>query len=116
MERIGGWSARHRKTAVLGWLLLVAAVFVAGQAIGTKNLPSNDAGQSGRAEQTLQRLDFTSPPAESVLIQARKPQPASTPPTRRCGRPCARWSPRCAALPGHGRPTSGRRSAQAAPG
>ena len=30
VERIAGWSARHRKTAVLGWLVLVAAVFMAG--------------------------------------------------------------------------------------
>ena len=30
-ERIAGWSARHRKTAVFGWLLLVAVVFVVGQ-------------------------------------------------------------------------------------
>jgi RND superfamily putative drug exporter len=73
VERIAGWSARHRKTAVLGWLVLVAAVFVAGQAIGTKNLPSYDAGASGRAERVLQRAGFTSPPAESVLIQARRP-------------------------------------------
>ena len=28
VERIAGWSARHRKTAVLGWFLLVVAVFV----------------------------------------------------------------------------------------
>ena len=58
---------------MLGWLLLVAAVFVAGQVIGTKSLPSNDAGRAGRAEQALERLGFTSPPAESVLIQARNP-------------------------------------------
>ena len=38
-ERVAGWSARHRKTAVLGWLLLVALVFMAGQAMGSKNLP-----------------------------------------------------------------------------
>ena len=73
VERIAGWSARHRKTAVLGWLLLVAAVFVAGQQIGTKNLPSYDPGASGRAERVLQRVGFTTPPAESVLIQARRP-------------------------------------------
>ena len=73
VERIAGWSARHRKTAVLGWLALVAVVFVAGQMIGTKNLPSYDSGPSGRAERVLQRAGFTSPPAESVLIQARKP-------------------------------------------
>jgi putative drug exporter of the RND superfamily len=72
-ERIAWWSARHRKIAVLGWLLLVAAVFAAGQIIGTKNLPEYDAGASGRAEHVLQRAGFTSPPAESVLIQARRP-------------------------------------------
>src|SRR5207244_1532679 len=81
VERIAGWCARHRKTAVLGWLALVAVVFVAGQMIGTKNLTSYDAGASGRAEHVLQRAGFTSPPAESVLIQARRAgvtYPAST--------------------------------------
>ncbi len=72
VERIAGWSARHRKTAVLGWLALVAVVFVGGQMIGTKNLPSYDAGRSGSAERVLDRIGFTSPPAESVLIQARR--------------------------------------------
>ena len=46
-ERVAGWSARHRKTAVFGWLLLVAALFLAGQALGTKDLPQYDPGQSG---------------------------------------------------------------------
>jgi RND superfamily putative drug exporter len=74
VERIAGWSARHRKTAVLGWLVLVAAVFVAGQVVGTRNLPEYDAGASGRAERVLQHAGFTSPPAESVLIQAKDPR------------------------------------------
>ncbi len=81
VERVAGWSARHRKTAVLGWLALVAAVFVAGQVLGTKDLPSYDPGQSGHAERVLDRIGFTSPPAESVLIQARRrgvTYPAST--------------------------------------
>ena len=45
------WSppVRHRKTAVSGWLLLVAAVFPAGQVIGSKQLPQYDAGQAGQA-------------------------------------------------------------------
>ena len=73
VERIAGWSARHRKTAVLGWLALVAVVFVGGQMIGTKDLPAYDPGQSGRAERVLDRLGFTIPPAESVLIQAKRP-------------------------------------------
>jgi putative drug exporter of the RND superfamily len=73
VERIAGWSVRHRKTAVLGWLALVAAAFAVGQLLGTPNLPQNDPGQSGRAEHTLQQLRVTTPPAERVLIQARVP-------------------------------------------
>ena len=61
VERIAGWSARHRKTAVFGWLALVAVVFVAGQALGTKSLPGYDAGQSGQAEQALHRLGVSRP-------------------------------------------------------
>jgi RND superfamily putative drug exporter len=71
IERIAGWSTRHRKTAVFGWLALVAVVFMAGQALGTKSLPGYDAGQSGRAEQVLHRLGVSSPANEDVLIQAR---------------------------------------------
>ena len=74
VERIAGWSARHRKTAVLGWLFLVAAVFVGGQMLPAKNVQNYDAGQSGQAERTLNRLNVpSSPPAENVLIQARAP-------------------------------------------
>jgi hypothetical protein len=73
VERIAGWSARHRKTAVLGWLVLVAAVFVGGQMLPASNVPSYDVGQSGQGEQVLHRLNVISPPAESVLIQARDP-------------------------------------------
>ncbi len=36
MERIAGWSARHRKTALFGWLLLVAGAVVIGNMLGTK--------------------------------------------------------------------------------
>ena len=73
VERNAGWSATHRKTAVIGWLLLVAAVFAGGRMIPSTNVPSYDAGQSGQAEQTLNRLNVASPPAESVLIQSRSP-------------------------------------------
>ena len=71
-ERVAGWSARHRKTAVFGWLLLVAAIFIVGQALGSRNLPQYDAGQSGQAERVLHQVapaqyDMY---AETVLIQA----------------------------------------------
>jgi putative drug exporter of the RND superfamily len=72
VERIAGWSARHRKTAVFGWLALVAVIFVAGQSISAKNVTQYDPGQSGVAEHALARLDDNGPPpAEDVLIQAR---------------------------------------------
>jgi RND superfamily putative drug exporter len=73
VERIAGWSVRHRKTAVFGWLALVAVVFLGGQALGAKSQPAYDAGQSGQAEQTLHRLGVVVPAVENVLIQARAP-------------------------------------------
>ena len=73
VERIAGWSTRHRKTAVFGWLALVAALFMAGQAAGTKNMPSYDPGQAGRAERALHQVapDYYGSAAELVLIRAR---------------------------------------------
>ena len=71
-ERVAGWSARHRKTAVFGWLLLVAAIFIGGQVLGARSLPQYDAGQSGQAERTLNQVapaQYNSY-AENVLIQA----------------------------------------------
>jgi RND superfamily putative drug exporter len=74
-ERVAGWSARHRKTAVFGWLLLVAGIFMAAQAIGSANLPQYDPGQSGQAERVLDRAAPGQVNAypESVLIQAKPP-------------------------------------------
>jgi putative drug exporter of the RND superfamily len=83
VERIAGWSARHRKTAVFGWFLLVIAVFVGGHMIPATNVQSYDAGQSGQAEQTLNRLNVTFPPAESVLIQSRDGHTYATDPELR---------------------------------
>jgi RND superfamily putative drug exporter len=73
VERVAGWSARHRKTAVFGWLALVAIVIVAGQALGGKSMTAYDAGQSGQAERALHRLGVVAPAVEDVLIQARAP-------------------------------------------
>src|SRR5215469_9429407 len=73
VERIAGWSARHRKTAAGGWLVLVAAVFVGGSMITSTKVQQYDAGQSGQAERALNRLNVKFPPAENVLIQARSP-------------------------------------------
>jgi putative drug exporter of the RND superfamily len=72
VERIAGWSATHGKTALFGWLGLVAIVFVTGQLMSASTVPSNDPGQSGVAERALERLGYNGPPpAETVLIQAK---------------------------------------------
>jgi RND superfamily putative drug exporter len=59
---------------VLGWLGFVAAAFIAGQSVGSTSVPQYDPGQAGQAEQTLHNLKVVSPPAESVLIEARSAQ------------------------------------------
>ena len=71
VERVAGWSARHRKTAVFGWLLLVVVAVAVGHQLGTSNVNSYDPGQAGRAERVLDRPVVQQPDAESVLVQGR---------------------------------------------
>jgi RND superfamily putative drug exporter len=75
VERIACWSARHRISVIAGWLVLAAAALLAGQLLGTQSQPQYDPGQAGQAEQTLHQLGVVSPPAESVLVQARAGSP-----------------------------------------
>src|SRR5215472_8434635 len=73
VERVAGWSARHRLIAVFGWLLLVVAALMIGRQLGTDNLNSYDPGQAGQAERVLARPVVQQPDSESVLIQGRSP-------------------------------------------
>jgi uncharacterized membrane protein YdfJ with MMPL/SSD domain len=70
--RAGRWSARHWKTATLGWFALVAFIFVLGSVVGTKEL--SDAGgmngDSARAERIIDNAGFPDNPSEVVLIQS----------------------------------------------
>jgi uncharacterized membrane protein YdfJ with MMPL/SSD domain len=70
--RAGRWSARHWKTATLGWLVLIALVFVLGSLVGRKEL--SDAGgmngDSARAQQIIESAGFPDNPAEVVLVQS----------------------------------------------
>ena len=74
---MAGWSVRHRKTAVFGWLLLVVAAVVIGQKIGTSNINNYDPGQAGQAERVLNRPVVQQPDSESVLVQGRSGPGAS---------------------------------------
>jgi putative drug exporter of the RND superfamily len=71
VERIACWSVRHRKTAVLGWVLFVTAALVAGHSLGGSSVQQYDPGQAGQAEQMMNELKVVTAPAESVLIAAR---------------------------------------------
>ena len=71
VERVAGWSAIHRKTAVFGWLLLVVVAVAVGHQLGTSSVNSYDPGESGRAERVLDRPVVQQPDAESVLVQGR---------------------------------------------
>ena len=73
VERVAGWSARHRLIAVFGWLLLVVAAFMVGHQLGTQNINSYDPGQAGQAERVLNRPVVQQPDGEIVLVQGRSP-------------------------------------------
>jgi hypothetical protein len=71
--RAGRWSAQHRKTAIIGWLVFVILAFAIGGAIGTKELGNSQTsrtGESGRADAVL-RSTFKRNYSEQVLVQAR---------------------------------------------
>jgi uncharacterized membrane protein YdfJ with MMPL/SSD domain len=71
--KLGRWSAAHRKTAILGWLAFVVAIFglMASGTIEKKTLSSTDqiAGNAGQAERILEDADLR-PTEEIVLIQS----------------------------------------------
>ena len=71
--RAGHWSARHRKTAIFGWLAFVVIAFVLGGAIGTKTLADEDTGngESRLADTAISNADFPDKDDEQVLVTAR---------------------------------------------
>ncbi|MFD9909692.1 MMPL family transporter [Streptomyces sp. NPDC059063] len=73
--RLGVWSAHHRRTAILGWLLFVVLATVAGGAAGTITAPDDEmgTGESGRAAKILKDADIDEPAGELVMVGARTP-------------------------------------------
>ncbi|MGN8247117.1 MMPL family transporter [Cellulomonas soli] len=71
-RRLARWSATHRWTAVLLWLLLVVVAVGAGGAVGMRTLTGAEsgAGESGRADLLLEDAGFPADATEHVLIQA----------------------------------------------
>jgi RND superfamily putative drug exporter len=73
--RLGGWSARHRKTAIFGWLLFVVAAVLIGGMAGQQQLTNGEqgTGDSGRAVRILEDAGIKSPATEMVLIHSAAP-------------------------------------------
>ena len=68
--RMGRWSARHRKTAIFGWLAFVVAAAAMGATLGTAQLDPDDyaVGESKRAQEILADRGFADAADESVLV------------------------------------------------
>jgi uncharacterized membrane protein YdfJ with MMPL/SSD domain len=79
--RAGHWSARHRKTAIFGWLAFVVIAFVLGGAIGTKNIKDADQGNgsSRTADRQIDAADFHKHADENVLVQVKGAGKATDP-------------------------------------
>jgi RND superfamily putative drug exporter len=71
--RAGRWSAQHRKTAILGWLLFVVLATVIGGNVGQKTLEPSAMGngESKRGELIVADAGFPDEVGEQVLIQGK---------------------------------------------
>ena len=69
---LGGWSARHRITAIVGWLLLVIVAMLIGSAVGqvTMTQAQYGTGESGRAQWLLTNAGVADPAQELVLVHS----------------------------------------------
>ncbi|RGD62913.1 MMPL family transporter [Kitasatospora xanthocidica] len=69
---MGAWSARHRKTAVFGWLLFVVLAAALGSAHGSVRITDAESvpGQVSRAARILDEAGLKSPAGETVLVQS----------------------------------------------
>jgi RND superfamily putative drug exporter len=72
VSSISGASARHPRTIVALWLVLIAGCIFAGAAAGTKTLSNagSGTGESARADAALSAAHLTSPATESVLVSS----------------------------------------------
>jgi uncharacterized membrane protein YdfJ with MMPL/SSD domain len=72
VSSVSGASARHPKTMVVLWLVLIAGCIFAGGATGTKTLSNagSGTGESARADAALSRAHLKAPAVESVLVSS----------------------------------------------
>jgi uncharacterized membrane protein YdfJ with MMPL/SSD domain len=71
--RAGRWSAQHRKTAILGWLLFVVLATVVGGQVGQRNIDESawGNGESKRGDMIVEAADYPDETREQVLVQGK---------------------------------------------
>jgi len=71
--RAGRWSAQHRKTAIIGWVLFVVLAVVAGGKVGQQDLAESAAGsgESKRGDKIVAAAGFPERAGEQVLVQGK---------------------------------------------
>ena len=73
--RVGRWSAQHRRTAILGWVVFVVLAVVVGGKIGQNDLDESatGSGESKRGDMIVEAAGF---PDQSRRAGARPGQDA----------------------------------------
>ena len=70
--RAGRWSARHRKTAIFGWLAFVVIAFMVGGAVGQKSIADEDYGNgSSKVADKAITANFPHSAEEQVIVQGK---------------------------------------------
>jgi uncharacterized membrane protein YdfJ with MMPL/SSD domain len=71
--RAGRWSAQHRKTAILGWILFVVLATVVGGKVGQNDLDDSARGngESKRGDVIVEAAGFPDQAGEQVLVQGK---------------------------------------------
>src|SRR3954451_12670737 len=69
--RAGRWSAQHRKTAILGWIMFVVLATVLGGKVGQNSLDGSarGAGESKRGDMIVKAAGLADQSREQVLVQ-----------------------------------------------
>ncbi|QTD99814.1 MMPL family transporter [Streptomyces cyanogenus] len=71
IERVAGWSIRHRALAIGGWLALVVLAVLSTSLVSGDSAVTKDPGESGAAQQVLNEQKDWEPVLENVLVQSR---------------------------------------------
>ncbi len=71
--RAGRWSARHKKTAIIGWLVFVLVALGIGMQFPQKSPEASQTanGESRRATQIIEDAGFSERAGEMVLVQSK---------------------------------------------